>query len=324
MKKTIKIKFVDFWDNFNYENFILYKKLKAKYNVIISDEPEYLIFCDHGYDHLKYNDCVRIYYTLENMIPNFNQCDYALGFHYIDFEDRYMRLPIFLAFDNYYDLFKIAKEKHLNNTKIKPNFCNMVVSNGLNSYRLSFYKKLNNYKSIDSGGKILNNVGGPVPDKLEFQKNYKFSFAFENSSSNGYTTEKIVDAFAAGGIPIYWGDPLISKVFNPKSFINAKDFKTDEELIDYIRKIDNDDKLYLKYIKEPMLIDKNLDNNTFKKLDEFIQNIFDKDINEALRRCDENHWVQMEKKYYLLSDKIVKLIKPLLKLKASIKNKFTR
>ena len=59
-------------------------------------------------------------------------------------------------------------------------------------------------------------------------------------------------------------------------------------------------------------------------MDEFIQNIFDKNISEAIRRYDENHWVQMEKKYYLLSDKIVKLIKPLLKIKTSIKNKFTK
>ena len=73
-----------------------------------------------------------------------------------------------------------------------------------------------------------------------------------------------------------------------------------------------------------MLLDNNLDTITFKKMDEFIQNIFDKNISEAIRRCDENHWVQMEKKYYLLSDKIVKLIKPLLKIKTSIKNKFTK
>jgi len=36
-------------------------------------------------------------------------------------------------------------------------------------------------------------------------------------------TEKIVEAFAANCIPIYWGDPSISKVFNSKAFINVLD-----------------------------------------------------------------------------------------------------
>ena len=323
--KKIKINFVDFWDSFDYHNFYIYKILNKKYNVEISDNPDYIIYSSHGYKHLKYN-CIRIFFTIENIRPNFNHCDYAIGFDYINFEDRYLRCPIYLLFDNYLDLFKLAEKKHdnKNNFKLKKKFCNMVCSNGLNGERIKFYKLLNEYKQTDSGGKILNNVGGPVASKLEFQKKYKFSLAFENSSSNGYTTEKIIDAFAAGGIPIYWGDPLVDKVFNKKAFIDGNMFEENNDLIEYIKKVDNDDELYLNYIKQPMLNDSNYLNKEHKQLENFIYNIFDCSLVDGKRRCDDNHFVIQEKKYYLLADKIVQIIKPLLKLKANIKNKLIK
>lgn len=323
--KKIKINFVDFWDSFNYQNFYIYKILSKKYDVEISDNPDYIFYSSHGYEHLKYN-CIRIFFTIENIRPNFNHCDYAIGFDYINFEDRYLRCPIYLLFDNYLELFKIAENKHLNkeNFRIRKKFCNMVCSNGLNSERIKFYKLLNEFKQTDSGGRLLNNVGGPVKSKLDFQKQYKFSIAFENSSSKGYTTEKIIDCFASGGIPIYWGDTLIQNIFNEKAFINGNNFNNYNDLIDYIKKVDNDDKLYISYIKEPMLKDKNYLSKEHKKLKDFIYNIFDANLQDASRRCDDNHFVIQEKKYYLLSDKIVKIIKPMLKLKTNIKNKLIK
>lgn len=324
-KKTIKINFTDVWDSFDYHKFYIYQILCKKYNVIISDNPDYIFYSSHGYNHLKYN-CIRISFTIENIRPNFNHCDYAIGFDYINFEDRYFRCPIYLLFDNYIELFKIAEKKHINkeNFVIRNRFCNMVCSNGLNSDRIQFYKELNNYKKTDSGGKLLNNVGGPVDSKLEFQMKYKFSLAFENSSSNGYTTEKIIDAFASGGIPIYWGDHLVTNVFNEKAFINGNDFENYDELIKFIEKIDNDDKLYLKYIKQPMLKNSNYFEEELNKLKEFIYNIFDQKLEIAKRRCNDNHFVIQEKKYYLLSDMIVKRMKPILKLKTNIKNRLVK
>lgn len=322
--KTIKIKFVDFGTSFEKEGFYIYQYLLKKYNVIISDEPDYLFFSSFGYEHLKYN-CIRIFYTGENARPNFNHCDYAIGFDYIEFEDRYIRFPLFLAFDAYRNIFKIACEKHLdtNNLKIRNKFCNMVCSNGLNSERIRFFKELNTYKQVDSGGKLLNNVGGPVKSKLEFQKNYKFSLAFENSKSNGYSTEKIIDAFASGGIPIYWGDSRITEVFNEKAFINSNQFHSTEEVIAFIKKVDENDDIYLSYIKEPMLLNKDYLKTSEKKLNKFLDNIFEQSINKARRRS-ECQFAEQEKKYYLLADRIVKFISPFLKLKGKIKNKLVQ
>jgi alpha(1,3/1,4) fucosyltransferase len=133
-----------------------------------------------------------------------------------------------------------------------------------------FHLLTNKYKKVDSGGKALNSIGGLVNDKLAFQRECKFSIAFENSSYPGYTTEKILHAFVADTIPIYWGNPLVHKDFNTKAFINCHDYNNFDEVVDRVIEIDNNDELYLQYLKEPALA---IDNNE-KYLDE--EKILDK------------------------------------------------
>jgi hypothetical protein len=74
------------------------------------------------------------------------------------------------------------------------------VSNASGKVRNRFYNELSKYKQIASGGKVYNNVGYRVPDKLAFIQDYKFCISFENRSYPGYTTEKIVEAFFANTI----------------------------------------------------------------------------------------------------------------------------
>jgi hypothetical protein len=45
-------------------------------------------------------------------------------------------------------------------------------------------------------------------------------------------------------VPIYWGDPTVTKDFDPRCFINAHDFPDDESLIRHIAQVDKDDDLY--------------------------------------------------------------------------------
>jgi len=81
-KNKIKIKFVDFWHPDTPEaikaNF-LYKLLSKRFDLELSDQPDFLIYAWAGVKHLQYN-CVRIYYTGENIRPDFSTCDYAFSF----------------------------------------------------------------------------------------------------------------------------------------------------------------------------------------------------------------------------------------------------
>ena len=110
------------------------------------------------------------------------------------------------------------------------------------------------------GGKCQNNINRSVKNKIEFLSNYKFSIAMENSDGDGYLSEKIVDSFLAGTIPIYYGDYLLDEFINPKSFILIKGEKDIEKKIEYIKKIDEDDDLYRAIIREKPIIDDNFAN----------------------------------------------------------------
>ena len=62
------------------------------------------------------------------------------------------------------------------------------------------------------GYKVLEN-------KLEGLKDYRFSFAIENTKEDYYFTEKLIDCFMTGTVPIYWGCPSIGEFFNDKGMI---------------------------------------------------------------------------------------------------------
>jgi hypothetical protein len=250
--KTIKLDFVDFWPGFDKTNNYFYNLLKTRYEIGISSKPDFLIYSVFGKGYKKYK-CTRIFYTGENVRPNFNECDFAFTFDHIENNPRHYRLPLYALYlkNSPKILIKGENYKPEDLLKEKTDFCNFVYSNSKATKRVEFFHKLSKYKLVASGGKILNNVGGRVPDKLEFIRKFKFTIAFENYSYPGYTTEKLIQPMLMGSIPIYWGNPMVAKDFNPMSFINYNDYQDDEAVIERIIELDRNDDLYLKYCNEP-------------------------------------------------------------------------
>jgi hypothetical protein len=74
----------------------------------------------------------------------------------------------------------------------------------------------------------------PCDDKKQTIAGFRFAFAIENITYPGYHTEKIIDCFAAGVIPIYLGDPLIKQSIPAESFINLADFPSPSSLGKYL------------------------------------------------------------------------------------------
>ena len=62
------------------------------------------------------------------------------------------------------------------------------------------------------------------PNKQKVIANYKFAICFENMSYPGYVTEKIIDCFRAGVIPVYLGAPDISDFVPKEAFIDLRGF----------------------------------------------------------------------------------------------------
>jgi len=247
--------FTDFWfplNKENIQNFFVYRLLDRIYAIEITDtDPDAVIYSCFGFEHLKYN-CPRIFYTGENKRPNFNHCDYAFSFDY-PVNERNFRLPLYRLYPQYPQLFeprdpdKIIAEKR--------QFCSFVNSNAKAKERINLFDQLSKYKQVDSGGKVRNNVGGRVSDKVKFISNYKFNIAFENASYPGYATEKLMEALITNTIPIYWGDPKIGNDFNTKAFINCHDFESMDAVIEHVKKVDQNEDLYREYLSEPLLVD---------------------------------------------------------------------
>ena len=59
----------------------------------------------------------------------------------------------------------------------------------------------------------------PVEYKLEALKDYAFSITIENTKKDYYFTEKLIDCFMTGTVPIYWGCPSIGNFFNTDGMI---------------------------------------------------------------------------------------------------------
>ena len=248
MKHQLKIKYVDFWPGFNSNDNGFLNLVKEFYEIEYSDNPDILIYSCYGTEFLKYN-CPRLFYTAENIRPNFRFCDFALSFDYLE-DERHFRWPLYRR---WFSVCELTKPRNSNDIQSrKEGFCSFVVSNATESEeRINFFHELSKYKQVASGGKYANNVGGPVANKRDFISKYLFNIAFENSSFPGYTTEKIAEPWLEGCIPIYWGDPEVTRDINPDCFINMHDFDCFDTAIAYIKEVDASPELQTKYLSAP-------------------------------------------------------------------------
>lgn len=259
MKEILKIKFADHYEGFEPEKNFFWDILSAKYNLQLSEQPEVLIYTSFGRSHVNFR-CLKIYWTGENRRPDFSQCDFAFTFDEHSPDGKNYRLPLYAHYPHAYGLGDLScitnrgldKDEADKIRLQKTKFCNMVVSNAKRDKKCEeFFYKLSKYKKVDSGGKYLNNIGGPVTNKLDFIKDYKFTMSFENSSYPGYTTEKIIEPMFVRSVPVYWGNTNIASEFNRESFINLHDFATVDEAIRRLIEIDQDDELYNRMISAP-------------------------------------------------------------------------
>lgn len=313
--KTIKIKFINFWGGFNDNDNFIINVLRKRYNVVLSDKPDYLITSVFGkpYEYMLY-DCIRILYTGEPFSPDFNVFDYAIGFDDITIKDdsniknkgksdRYLRFPLGTLYipDCQDFLCECDEYKARDILKRKTKFCNFIY--GHRSYlgrREEIFDALNKYKHIDSAGSYMNNQpNGTIvapSQKIDFIKNYKFSIAAESVSYPGFMTEKIIQAFQGYTIPIYYGDPNIKNDINEKSFINVSDYGSLGEVAEMVKAIDNDDNLYISYLMQNKEAHIGYFKRKRQELESFLFSIFDQDVEDARRRIGD-YWPYWHGKY---------------------------
>lgn len=75
------------------------------------------------------------------------------------------------------------------------------------------------YNYIDFYGRSFN----PFKIKEDVLNDYYFSITIENEKYSNYYTEKLMDCFATGTIPVYHGTPELKKMFNQEGVIILDD-----------------------------------------------------------------------------------------------------
>ena len=302
MKKDLRVRFEDIdciMPGLAKQPDFFVELLSQKYNVIVltggTEEPDVLFYSCWGTNNVKWTQCIRIYYTAERFFPDFNMCDYAIGLANMGTCERFFRFPHYVFYNDILRKYENRQQNIDISQMLNRDFCSTVVSDALRSpIFFDFFNKLNEYKPIASGGHWNNNVGGAVSNKLDFIKNYKFHIAFENVKADDYVTEKIMESFVARTIPIYWGSNSVKKDFGEGGYINISDFDTLDRAIDYIKKVDKDNHLYMQMLCHGAQI-----SNTYEEWCERLLNFLYNAIESGDRIFNKRlNWVYQEKHTY--------------------------
>lgn len=273
----MKIWFEGFWNGwYNDNNFFTQNVLAGENFEVTPVAPDLLFYTVFGGQSHKNYGCQKVFWTGENVRPNYAECNLAVTFDYDDHPQN-VRVPLYaIHWWESIHVRPILKHPDPESLLLKgkdpanrpKEFCAFVHGNGgegVNTWgnlqdgvskRNALFHILNKKKHVASAGTWLNNTGFAVDymTKLEFVKNYKFTFAIENSSYPGYVTEKIMDPMMASSIPIYWGSSRIKEEFNPKSFIDVNDYSSLEELAEHLVYLDEHDDAYDEIYKQPFIL----------------------------------------------------------------------
>lgn len=265
--KTLKIYFADFWPEWNTEDFIT-PILSKYYNLIIDrNNPDVVFHSIFGNSASLIKCPLKILYIGENIRYLYNDTirkNIESAIHTTNYSISYdphtnnnYRLPL-------WQVFLMKRKNPLEDLENKRRFdlhefkywCSFIVSNSSNFIRNSAFQVLHNYKYVNSYGKIFNNDkrlqnfnGNNWREKKEeflLNNPHKFAITFENSLYKYYCTEKLMDAFLVGSIPIYWGDPKVNEDWNSKAFINV----TNKNVLEEVKRIDNNKELFIDMYNE--------------------------------------------------------------------------
>jgi len=261
----LKIAYADFWPEWNDENFIE-PILSKYYNVVIDQKNPDVLFHSifGGMRETPNYKCKKVLFLGENYRPSKFGSNYSISFD--PHTEANFRLPLWQAFILLRP-FYLERLKNRKNYESFDRFCSFTVSNPGNFMRNGMFQQLSQYKFIHSYGRYLTNDVGlqatskgrywrDAKDDFFLKHKHKFSITYENSPYPGYTTEKLMDSFLAGSIPIYWGDPKVKEDWNQEAFIDVNYYGN---IIDVIKKMDSNKEAFNSKYEQPVFTDSQLD-----------------------------------------------------------------
>lgn len=192
----------------------------------------------------------RIWHTGENVRPPWADYDLTLSFDLDDYGGRNLYLPLaVLALDWFPErrdgprpdqrrvgaaLTPAQAAQPREPVAVgRPRFACAFISNP-EPRRLFAIEALSRYAPVDVFGAA---VGRPVPSKAEIARDYRFVVCFENDLYPGYVTEKAVEAYATGAVPL-WSGLDAGGLFRPESLVNEADFASISAWVEHVADVD--------------------------------------------------------------------------------------
>jgi hypothetical protein len=132
----------------------------------------------------------------------------------------------------------------------KTKFCALIAGNP-EGLRINMYKQLSQYKQVDGYGNMFGRA--LRQSKFDLLKEYKFCLCPENSVYDGYVTEKLIDAYAGGCVPVYSGDVSVINDFNDKAFLNYQYARNMDWFVGTVKVFDENIEHYQYAYEQPLL-----------------------------------------------------------------------
>lgn len=281
----LKIKLIDFWPNARAEDTFFFKalagsELSLKELRIYSVFPSRLITTLGGVGRIlnnlrrrllsrrlqagkKISSVRNIWWTGENVRPPLEIAfDHFVSFDQDTYDGRNTYFPLFYLetlFPTKGGFERTGASVFLPSDLTKPRLqrpsqftsrkfvCAFI--NNPEPIRMAALRELEKYGQVDVYGKHTGNV---APSKAIVAKDYKYMLCFENDFYPGYVTEKLLDAYLCGTVPLYWGNLGRENHINQKSFINLADFASLEEFSKHVAGLTEEQ--YMKVFGEPLLL----------------------------------------------------------------------
>jgi hypothetical protein len=176
-----------------------------------------------------------------------------LSFCYGGSNGRNYRLPLWLlqfdwfgkgsAYGNPNQLIPIHSLYRSRSFQDRNHMCVSIFNRDPAGNRMSFLRALSERGlPIHAYGKPFSNWFFGESQKLAVLSMFRFAQCFENSAMPGYHTEKIVHAFFAGCIPVYWGSNTLHLEFNEQAIVLLEPSMSLAQLVNQMLEISADKK----------------------------------------------------------------------------------
>jgi hypothetical protein len=200
-----------------------------------------------------------LWFTGENVRPPAGAWDSYLSYDLDSFDGRNYYFPLWMTLLDWHgDAFGVrlgsaVRRKDLVAPRAqrarRARFCCTFVGNN-HPMRSHAIEALGRVGQVDVFGPA---VGRPVASKLEVAQEYDFLLCFENDDYPGYVTEKPVESWMTGAVPIWWGNDA-SASLNSNALVNLKNCDGLVEMVDRVAEIYADSQRYFDVHRQPLML----------------------------------------------------------------------